>query len=85
MGLSTINTRIGWKKNHRRRETWNLKVSILASTIIPLIGLLIGNESMAGSIVVAPFVLLWGVASYFLGVWQDKLNKKAIEETQNKK
>lgn len=38
---------------------------------------------MAGSIVVAPFVLL-GVASFFLGVWQDKLNKKTNEENQNK-
>lgn len=39
---------------------------------------------MAGSIVVAPFVLLLGVASFFLGVWQDKLNKKTNEENQNK-
>ena len=82
MGLSAI-TRNGWKKNPRKQGTWNLKVSIGVSIIIPLIGFLIGNETMAGSIVVAPFVLL-GVASFFLGVWQDKLNKKTNEENQNK-
>lgn len=40
---------------------------------------------MAASIVVSPFVLLWGVASYFLGVCQDKLNKKANEENLKKR
>lgn len=84
MGLSAL-TRNGWKKNPLKQGSWNLKVSIGVSIIIPLIGFLIGNETMAGSIVVAPFVLLWGVTSYFLGVWQDKLNKKANEENQNKK
>ncbi|MCQ2075462.1 MAG: hypothetical protein MJZ20_00280 [Bacteroidaceae bacterium] len=83
MGLSAI-TRNGWKKNPLKQGLWNLKVSVICSLSIPLIGYMLNIEEMANAIIVAPIFLLWGIVSFVVGITLDRLNRKAIKEAEQK-
>lgn len=83
MGLSAL-TRNGWKKNPFKQGIWNLKVSVICSLGVPLIGYIFGIEDMANAIVVAPIFLLQGIVSFVIGIILDRLNQKAIKEDEEK-
>lgn len=83
MGIAAI-TRKGWKKDPLIQGLWNLKVSVICSLGVPLIGYILGIEDMTNAIIVAPIFLLWGLVSFVGGFILDRLNRKAIKEAEQK-
>lgn len=80
MGLSAL-TRKGWQTNPREQGRWNLYSSILGIVVGTIINLLMGESILDTTyFVVMGLFLLWGIVSFFMGLWlgylQDKTKNK---------